>query len=98
MHVRAAVLASAALASASFFLLWAANEATDKSAVAGGIGLIIAGSLLGLSLLAVRWDRERMRRYVETYMEVGTRAEDAGAPATGDASSRDDDTGRASAI
>lgn len=73
--MRAAVTASLLLGLVSFALLWAANEATDRTAIAGGIGLVVAGALLGLSILALRWDRERVRRYVQTSVEPADRTD-----------------------
>ncbi len=70
MNLRAAALAGVLLAIFGMLLLWAADEATDATAVAGGILLVVSGSLLGLTVLARRWDRARSG-YVRTVVETG---------------------------
>jgi hypothetical protein len=68
MNTRAATGASLVLVAVSFGLAWAADEPTDVAAIAGATGLVIAGSLLGLTLLAWRWNRSR-RAYVRTLVD-----------------------------
>lgn len=55
MKLRTATIAGMLLFAASFAMLWAADEAVDATAVAGGTGIVIAGALLGLTFLAWRW-------------------------------------------
>lgn len=57
MNLSAATIASLLLCAASGCLLWWADEPTDAAAVAAGTGMVVAGALLGLTLLAWRWRR-----------------------------------------
>lgn len=80
MNLRAAISASTVLVVLSLGLLWAAREPTDATAIAGATGLVVAGSLMGLTLLAWRWSRTQ-REYVRT--AVGDAAGAGAATATG---------------
>src|SRR5690606_17465014 len=68
MKLRTATIAGVLLFAASFVLLWAADEAVDAAAVAGGTGIVIAGALLGLTFLAWRW-RVAEGGYVQTVID-----------------------------
>ncbi len=69
MRLRTATIAGTLLLAASFVLLWAADEAVDPAAVAGGTGIVIAGALLGLTFLAWRW-RVAEVGYVRTVVDT----------------------------
>jgi hypothetical protein len=68
MRLRTATIVGSLLLAASFALLWAADEAVDATAVAGGTGIVIAGALLGLTFLAGRW-RAAEGGYVQTVVD-----------------------------
>jgi hypothetical protein len=72
MHLGPATVTSLVLAAASLAALWL-GRGVDALALAGAVGLVIAASLLGLTLLAWRWS-SRQRAYVRTAVE---RAADA---------------------
>ena len=69
MKLRTATFAGSLLLAASFVLLWAADEAVDAAAVAGGTGIVIAGALLGLTFLAWRWQAAH-GGYVRTVVDT----------------------------
>jgi hypothetical protein len=73
MNLRAAAGASLGLVALSFGLLWVADDPTDAVAIAGATGLVISSSLLGLTLLAWRWNRAR-RAYVHTVVDAASTA------------------------
>lgn len=83
--LRAALAAGLLLCALSAALLWAADEAVDAAAIAGAVGLVLAGALLGLSLLSWRWSA-RGASYVD--VEMGVRREDV---AVRDTVAADDD-------
>ncbi|MCB0878004.1 MAG: hypothetical protein KDC46_03375 [Thermoleophilia bacterium] len=92
MNLRAATLAGLLLAIVSLGLLAIAGSATGVAALAGGIGLVVATSLLGLTVLARRWDRQRGSAYVRTVMDQDQEAADDGSAAsraTASATTRD---------
>ncbi len=55
MKLLTATLAGCVLFVVSCLLLWAADEAMELAAIAGGTGVVISGALLGLTFLAWRW-------------------------------------------
>jgi protein-S-isoprenylcysteine O-methyltransferase Ste14 len=69
MRILAATIAGTALLAVSFVLLLVANEPTDAAAIAGGTGVVVAGALFGLTLLAWRW-RAAPRAYVTTSVDT----------------------------
>jgi small neutral amino acid transporter SnatA (MarC family) len=83
LDVRAAMIAAVVLALGSLALLGVASEPTGAFAVAGGIGLVIAGSLMGLTFLARRWERHRVR-YVQTAVGEQLAVEAASPAVAGD--------------
>ena len=89
MRLRTATLAGLLLFAASFALLWAADEAVDAAAIAGGTGIVIAGALLGLTFLARRWQLER-GAYVSTVVDSAGFYEELAAFEPGDAVGLDD--------
>lgn len=62
-----AVVAGMLLFAGSTGLLAMADEALDVTAIAGGIGLVMSGALLGLTMLVARW-RLMSPAYVATQM------------------------------
>ena len=68
MQLRAAALVGLVLLSGSTALLWSADDALDGAAIAGATGLVLAGALLGLTMLAWRW-RNGSTRYSLTMMD-----------------------------
>lgn len=52
---RAALAAGLLLCAASIGLLWSSDEAADTATIVGGVGLVLATALLGLTVLAWRW-------------------------------------------
>jgi hypothetical protein len=78
MRILAAIVAGAALFAASFVLLLVANEPTDAAAIAGATGLVVAGALLGLTLLAWRW-RAQPRAYVASAVDTASFYEEVAA-------------------
>ncbi|MCW2920217.1 MAG: hypothetical protein JWL76_91 [Thermoleophilia bacterium] len=69
MKLRTATIAGFVLLAGSFAMLWAADEAVDAAAVAGGTGIVIAGALLGLTFLAWRW-QSAQGGYVQTVVDT----------------------------
>jgi hypothetical protein len=62
-----ATLVGVGLFVVSTVLLGVADEALDVAAVAGGIGVVMSGALLGLTILVARW-RGATAGYVATNM------------------------------
>ena len=62
MNVARATTSALVLLGASIVGVVLGDQATDPIVVAGGVGVIIAASLLGLTMLAARW-RRGSRRY-----------------------------------
>lgn len=83
-----ALLVSFGLFTVSLAALFIADEALDVSAIAGGIGIVISGALLGLVLLVARW-RRTAAAYVTT--RVVDEHADAAAHAGSDAPATFDD-------
>jgi len=71
MKLFAATVGGSLLFAVSVGLLAIADEALDASAIAGGVGVVIAGALLGLTFLAARW-RVGAVSYTTTAMGSGS--------------------------
>lgn len=67
-----ATLVGVGLFAVSTGLLGLADEALDVTAIAGGIGVVMSGALLGLTILVSRW-RVESTSYVTTTMVDETR-------------------------
>ncbi len=89
MKLVTATIAGLALLAASFGLLWAADEAKDAAAIAGGTGLIIGGALLGLTFLSWWW-RSAQVAYVSTSVDSAGFYEELAAFDAGDEPAYDD--------
>lgn len=74
MKIGTATLVGLLLIGGSLGLLFVADSPLDIAAIAGGIGVVISGALLGLTVLAARW-RAGLARYTTTTMDSVTSAE-----------------------
>ena len=81
---RGAIAASIAIFATAILLLQVADEATDIAAIAAGTGIIVAGSLLGMSLLVWRWRRGTGYMATELHQDDGDDRADSH-PAAGEA-------------
>lgn len=63
-----ATLVGVGLFGVSTALLGVADEALDITAVAGGIGVVMSGALLGLTILVAMWRGDGASGYVTTTM------------------------------
>lgn len=73
MKIGTATVVGTLLLGASILLLWVADSPLDVAAIAGGIGVVIAGALIGLTVLAAHW-RSGLASYTRTSMDEDSRA------------------------